>query len=255
MNLSNFENEETDLEKLDYLQNLLIARSTGGCAEDFDYNRIRRELLNIPNYTDLIPRWIKTSRHLDQFWGFIKQKFPSYEERRQFIYSELTPLFDFVESKQTVPASKDIKDILSKFNSEGISFAWQKALERKQQDPEGAITISRTILESVCKHILHDLKIEFNETNIELSELYKLTAEQLNLAPEKHQEKIFKQILGGCSGIVSGLGSLRNKLGDAHGSSPRKIKPKARHAEFAVNLSGTMALFLLSTYQELKLQK
>ena len=82
-----------------------------------------------------------------------------------------------------------------------------------------------------------------------MSELYKLTAKELNLAPEQHSENIFKQILGGCSGIVNGLGSLRNKLGDAHGQGRNPVKPQARHAELAVNLAGTMALFLVSIYE------
>ena len=34
-------------------------------------------------------------------------------------------------------------------------------------------------------------------------------------------------------GVVSGLGMLRNKLGDAHGSGKAKVKPKERHAELA----------------------
>jgi hypothetical protein len=99
------------------------------------------------------------------------------------------------------------------------------------------------------------LFIEFNETNIELSELYKMTAKELNLSPDQHNEPIFKQILGGCSGIVNGLGTLRNKYGDAHGSSPITVKPKPRHAELAVNLAGTMALFLISTYEAKTLKK
>ncbi|HCG8650235.1 TPA: abortive infection family protein [Vibrio parahaemolyticus] len=69
------------------------------------------------------------------------------------------------------------------------------------------------------------------------------------MAPEQHNESIFKQILGGCSGIVNGLGTLRNKLGDAHGQGKRPVKPQARHAELAVNLAGTMSLFLISTYE------
>ncbi len=64
----------------------------------------------------------------------------------------------------------------------------------------------------------------------------------------RHEENRL-EILGGCSGIVNGLGSLRNKHGDAHGSGPKAIKPKPRHAELAVNLAGTMAIFLIETYE------
>ncbi|WP_105253575.1 abortive infection family protein [Pseudoalteromonas sp. T1lg75] len=241
-----------DFERAEYFQSILLARATGGDADDNHYLLMRQHLMSNPNYAEILPRWVKTNRNLDQFWQYIKNKFPSYAERRQFLYDEINPLLEYLETKQTLPAAKSIDEVLSKFDSDGIHFAWQKALERKAQDPEGAITISRSILESVCKHILHAKNIDFNETNIELSELYKITAKELNLSPDQHSEKIFKQILGGCSGIVNGLGSLRNKHGDAHGSSPRAVKPKPRHAELAVNLAGTMALFLISTFDAIE---
>lgn len=244
---------ETDYDRAEYLQSILLARSTGGDANENHYAQIRRTLMSNPNYSELLPRWVKTNRNLDQFWQFIKNKYPSYAERRTYLYEELNPLLEYLEGNQTLPAAKSIDEILSNFDADGIHFAWQKALERKSQDPEGAITISRSILESVCKHILHGLNVEFNETNIELSELYRITASKLNLSPDQHSEKVFKQILGGCSGIINGLGALRNKHGDAHGSGPKATKPKTRHAELAVNLAGTMAIFLIQTYEANKI--
>jgi hypothetical protein len=139
------------------------------------------------------------------------------------------------------------------FDDEYIHQEWKKALDRKSNgDLEGAITISRTMIESILKFILTKQEIEISE-NMDLSELYKKTAKSLNLAPEQHQEKIFQQILGGANGIISGLGSLRNKLGDSHGTNGLKIKPKERHSELAVNLAGTMAIFIYKTYQETKI--
>ncbi|MEG3754016.1 abortive infection family protein [Psychromonas arctica] len=241
-----------DFDRVEYFQTLVLNRATSGEVSDVDKNhyiQMRQHIIANPNYSELLPRWVKKNRNIDQFWQFIKNKFPTYAERRAFLNEELNPLLEYLETKQTLPPAKSIDEALSKFDSDGIHFAWQKALERKTQDPEGAITISRSILESVCKHILHAKKVEFNETNIEISELYRLTSKELNLSPDQHTEKIFKQILGGCSGIINGLGSLRNKHGDAHGSSPRAVKPKARHAELAVNLAGTMSLFLIATYE------
>jgi hypothetical protein len=247
--MNEMEHIESDFDRGEYLQAMLLARATGGDAHDSHYVHIRAEIMANPNHKELIPRWLKTARNLDQYWQFIKNKFPSYAERRAFLYEELNPLLEYLETKQTMPAARSIDEVLSKFDSDGIHFAWQKALERKASDPEGAITISRSILESVCKHILHASGVEFNEKNIDLPELYKLTAGELNLSPEQHTEQIFKQILGSCSGVVNGLGTLRNKHGDAHGQGPRAVKPKARHAELAVNLAGTMAIFLVQTYE------
>ena len=73
-----------------------------------------------------------------------------------------------------------------------------------------------------------------------------MAAERLNLALHQHQEAIFKAILGNCQSVVNYLGSIRNKIGDAHGQGRRAVKPKPRHAELAVNLAGAMAAFLVS---------
>jgi len=124
-------------------------------------------------------------------------------------------------------------------------------LERRNTDPEGAITTARTLVETTCKYILDVLEIEY-EDNIELPKLYNLTAKQLNLAPQNHQEEIFKQILGGCQSVINGLGSLRNKVGDAHGKGLRYVKPHERHAKLAVNLAGTLSSFLIDTFNQKK---
>ncbi|WP_208453436.1 abortive infection family protein, partial [Burkholderia gladioli] len=113
-------------------------------------------------------------------------------------------------------------------------------------DPEGAITSARTLLESVCKHILDELFVGYGEAP-DLNKLYGLTAKALNLSPSQHTEPVFKQILGGCTSVVEGLGAVRNRLSDSHGKGKVAAKPAARHAELAVNLSGSVALFLLAT--------
>jgi len=43
---------------------------------------------------------------------------------------------------------------------------------------------------------------------------------------------------------------MRNKLGDAHDGVKTKVRPKERHSELAVNLAGSMAIFLFKMYQE-----
>jgi hypothetical protein len=63
-------------------------------------------------------------------------------------------------------------------------------------------------------------------------------------------EPLFKRILGGCTSVVEGLGSLRNKLSDSHGKGKTGYKPLPRHAELAVNLSGAMATFLVATWRD-----
>jgi hypothetical protein len=150
------------------------------------------------------------------------------------------------------PADELISDTIASFDEAGIHEAWQKALDRRSSDPEGAITAAKTLLETVCKHIIEEGNGPQYGDNDDLPRLYHLAAEQLNLAPSQHTETAFKGILGNCQAVVGQLSSLRNRLGDAHGKGRLPVKPKARHAELAVNLAGTMAMFLISTSVERK---
>ncbi|WP_207653848.1 abortive infection family protein [Tepidibacter mesophilus] len=144
-----------------------------------------------------------------------------------------------------------VSDELKKLNSQYVIDTWNKSLERKFVNLEGAITIAKTLMETVFKHILDELNINYGN-KADLPELYKLVADNLSLSPHQHQEQIFKQILGSCSGVVSGLGSLRNSYGDAHGKGKKNYRPSARHAELAINISGSMCLFIMQTYENKK---
>jgi len=120
-----------------------------------------------------------------------------------------------------------------------------KTLSRVDEDPDGAITSARSLLESVCKQILEKRSVP--HTNEDLPKLYGKVAKELNLAPSAHSEEAVKRILGGCFSVVEGIGALRNSLGDAHGRGLNSAKPDVRHARLAVNFSTAAASFLLET--------
>lgn len=240
-------------EQVEYLQNMLLARATGGDAEDREYCQLRRDLLQEEQIRELLPHFVTTCCNLSQFWSFIKTKFGTYQERREYIWEEFCLLMNTLESFGTAasPPDRDISAVLANFDEEHVSQAWQKALKRRHEDPEAAITSAKSLLESVCKHILEEASVPYGE-QVDLPKLYKEAAKQLNMAPEQHQEQIFKQILGGCQSVVQGLGSMRNKLSDAHGKGKNTIKPNARHAALAVNLAGSMAAFMVVSWNEKK---
>jgi hypothetical protein len=238
------EDFSNDLERVQALQNMLISISTGQQANSSDYKELRNYLFENPDYKHLVPSFIRTNRELNQFWPFIKNKYGTYAERRAYIWQEFTPILDFLEGKNKAPLDQSTSQVLKQFDSEGVHSAWQRALERRTTDPEGAITAARTLLETVCKHILDEKEIQYDHNKTELHDLYKLIANELSLSPSQHTEEIFKQILGGCSAVVNGLGLLRNKLGDALGKGKAPIRPSSRHAELAVNLSGAHSLFI-----------
>lgn len=177
------------------------------------------------------------------------QSFPEKDRAiKQHLFDEFQPVIERLESAPRSPSDNQASEAIAQFDTIYVAEIWQQALERRVSNPDAALTSARNLLESVCKHILDDLEVGYDE-KADLPKLYKLTAGQLNLAPSQHTEKVFKQILGGCTAVVEGLGSVRNKLGDAHGKGRKPVRPAPRHAELAVNLAGSMATFLILTYE------
>lgn len=236
------------IDKVESLKLILITQATGGAGDEIEYKNLRRALTASPRIAKLLPRFIHLCRNLSEFWSVIKPKFATYAERRDYLRDEFDPLLTMLEAESRTPSDAGITATVQAVSSIYIQEAWHKALERRATDAEGAITAARTLLESVCKHILDAADAEYDDS-ADLPKLYTITAKQLNLSPSQHTEQLFKQILGGCQTIVEGLGAMRNRHSDAHGKGASATKPAPRHAELAVNLSGTMATFLLQTWE------
>ena len=234
-----------DLEKGEYLKNIMIARATNEESNEEDYKELRRYFINYKK--DIVPDIVRQNRDFNQFWEFIKYKYSHYDERRRYIHSEFNDFLEKLE-EEIMPNSEDVKNAMKNMDSSLILAEWNKALDRKKDDPEGAITISKSLLESVLKHILDDLDIRYT-TKEDLPQLYKKVSKQLNLYPEQHEEESFKKILGSCANIINELSNIRNGVGDAHGKGRKVYRPSERHAGLVVNLSGTMALFLIQTFE------
>jgi len=237
--------------KVESLKILLVSHATGHGGDDLEYKNLRLELKAIPRIDKLLPRFVHLCRNLSEFWSFIKPKFGTYAERREYLRNEFDPVLTMLEAESRTPSDAPITAMVQAVSSNYITEVWQKALERRTTDAEGAITSVRTLLESVCKHILDAAGSTYDDS-ADLPKLYTLTAKQLNLSPSQHTEQLFKQILGGCQTVVEGLGAMRNRHSDAHGKGVSGTRPAPRHAELAVNLSGTMAMFLLQTWEARK---
>jgi hypothetical protein len=234
------------------LKALLVARAVGDqSGTDQEYKSLRTLLLAAPSTKAKLPPFVATCRTLHEFWGFIQPKFPTYQERRLYLKGEFDPLLAMLEAGATSPGDDVAAEILTRLDWNEVQAAWRKALERKTSDPEGAITMARTLLETVCKHVLDEAAVSY-DPKADLPNLYGLTAKRLRLSPSQHTEDVFKQILGGCHSVVQGLGTLRSRVGDAHGQGKKAVKPAARHAELAVNLAGAMATFLAQTWETVK---
>ena len=231
---------------------LMLARATGGEASVADYKRCRKLLIEDQTIADKLPRFVRTCRDPDAFWSFIRSKASgtgSWDLRSKILREAFDPLLSDLERSQRSPLDGDVEDATVALNADSVSAAWGKALARRGSDPDGAITAARSLLESVCKTILDDLEAAYDDRKDDLPKLYGRVSKELKLAPSDHTEEQFRAILGGCTTVVNGLGSIRNRTSDAHGQGRKTYKPGERHAALAVNLAGSMALFLMETHE------
>lgn len=237
-------------ERVAMMEGILIDCATGGSRDSPVYEYLRREFMQSDEIKSLLPPFVRTYRNLGAFLPFIKNEAGSYAERRQFISAAFTPLMDYLEGRHQAPGDKIVSDALETFDADGVHAVWTKALGRRKTDPEGAITVARTLLETVCKRILDESSIAYSDKD-DLPKLYAMAAKALNLAPDQHSEEPIKAILGGAINLVNGIGTLRNRLSDSHGRGGKlPVKPSPRHASLAVNTAGAVATFLVETFLE-----
>lgn len=238
-------------EQLKLLEKELVAACEGPLDPATSaYIEIRRLFMQDPVLRGLLPDFVRTCRDPAHFWPYIKEVSGQWAPRRKHVRDALSPLFDHFENPNRAPVDDVASDVLSAFNAATVESLWQRALGRRHADPEGAITLARTLLETVCKAVLDRANVSYDDTD-EMPRLYRKVAEHLNIAPSQHTEETFRRILGGCTSVVEGLGSLRSKLGDAHGRTGKgaPVRPSERHAQLAVNLAGAMATFIVQTWE------
>lgn len=164
--------------------------------------------------------------------------------------ADLKEAFEQTQKNQT-PALESVSQQIKILGEEHVNEIWLTALSRVETQPEGAITLANTLVDSTCKTILDDFSISYSDKE-DIHQIYDKLAKALNLSPSQHQEETFRTILGNCKSIVLSLANIRNKLSEAHGKGKNPPKPLPRHALLAVNLAGSMSAFLIRTYLEKK---
>jgi hypothetical protein len=87
------------LEKIESLQNVMLASVTGGARDNDTYKQIRDELFEMPLIKRSLPRFVRTCSDLSQLWHFIKsqENLGSYASRREYIWDGFRPLLKGVD--------------------------------------------------------------------------------------------------------------------------------------------------------------
>jgi hypothetical protein len=96
----------TLIEKVEALQTALKAAATNDPGDTSAYAPLRRELMRDPVVGPRLPEFVRRYPDLEQFWPFIKDKFPTYGERREFIWDAFRPILDVLSGLNTHPPAK-----------------------------------------------------------------------------------------------------------------------------------------------------
>ncbi|MCX2525583.1 abortive infection family protein [Larsenimonas rhizosphaerae] len=250
--MATFEIPESLIERVRMIEGILTATATGGPRDDMAYQHLRFILIRDETIKGLLPAFVQRYRSLSTFWPYIKNEASTYAQRKAIIEEAFTQAIDFLERRYQAPADVVVSDALESFDPDGVHSVWAKAIARRETDPEGAITVARTLLETVCKRILDESGQPYTDKE-DLPALYRLAAKALKLSPNQHTDEPIKAILGGAMNLVHGIGTLRNRFSDAHGrGGPKPVRPAPRHASLAVNTAGAIATFLVETHQSKK---
>lgn len=113
-------------------------------------------------------------------------------------------------------------------------------------DYEGAISASRSLLESVFADIYEKTTGDKVRKGGSLMDLYKVIKNLLNLSDDKYSNEAIKTILRSLAAMVEGLDNLSNDMGDRH---IRPVAPQRRHAQLCVNSAKTLTTFLYDTLE------
>lgn len=115
-----------------------------------------------------------------------------------------------------------------------------------EDNPARAISKAKNMLETCCKTILDDKGRDIPQ-DVDLPTLVKETKKELK---QSSVNPDIKQILGGISGVATGIAKLRNHYGEGHGQNMKKVKtPSKIEAALAVDSSIAVARFLWSLHQ------
>lgn len=121
-------------------------------------------------------------------------------------------------------------------------------------DPSLAIGTAKELVETCCKTILTERRVDFSR-NADLPELVKLTAKELELTPSDIPEtakaaETIKRLLSNLATITQGVAELRNHYGTGHGKVAGSKGLLPRHAKLAAGAASTLAVFLAETHNE-----
>lgn len=156
-----------------------------------------------------------------------------------------------VETPDFIPSLPFFRNEL-KSNYKTASQTFEKAFHQVESDPDLAIGLANSALESIMKEILADKRLEIKEDKSDTTEkLIKKICNAL-FKEDKSAPISIRTISSSLISCASSIEKLRSTKTTFHGKTDKDIViSDSTYAYFVVNVVSSVGLFLLNYYKEL----
>ncbi len=193
---------------------------------------------------DLVPEIVEMCNNAAGLISYLETETKSISDGAEIVNTQFAPLLAVLSS---FPGDDPISDAITGLGIDQINKVWSRCLERRTTEPDAAITSARSLVETVCKHIVLEPQ-DADDEDLDFVVLYKKAVTKLNLHPTQAVDKQYKQLLQGCLSIINPIGTIRNWTADSHGSDPKTVPVSVDEATLIVNIAGSIAMFLLTKW-------
>lgn len=155
-----------------------------------------------------------------------------------------------IETPDFIPSIPFFKNEL-KSNYGTASQTFEKAYNNVEADPDLAIALAYSALESVCKEILNDKKVIIKyERNLTLPKLVTTICKQFKLIDNDLPVEL-KTIGSSLINIAKAIEDLRSDKTKAHGKTDQDYRIQdSLYTKFIINSVTSVGLFFLNFYKE-----
>lgn len=155
-----------------------------------------------------------------------------------------------IETPDFIPSIPTFKNEL-KSNYETASQTFEKAYNNVETDPDLAIALAYSALESICKEILNDKRVIITyDKNHTLPKLISTLCKQFRLIDDNLPIEI-KTIGSSLINIAKSIEDIRSDKTKAHGKTDQDYRIQdSLYTKFIVNSVTGIGLFLLNFYKE-----
>ena len=149
------------------------------------------------------------------------------------------------------PVAKDLISIVQSRDIPSLAVEIERAVTSIESDPAAAITAACAIFEAFCTVYIETEGIE-PPAKLGAQTLWKTVRDHLALNPSADMDDNLNRILSGLASVVTGVSSLRNRSGSAHGRGSGGYRVEGRHARLAVNAAHALVFFLMEVWDHRK---